>query len=391
MKLSSYAKSATANLFHSWLRTLLAMLGIMIGTASVVALVSFGKLATEEALAQFKSLGTQQMSLGFSPPTSNKTERPKKINPDLLISMKNEISAIQLIAPYVSSYIYNPVTAQMTSVISTNPNFFKIMRLSMLEGRFFSALDKNQYFCVLGFGAARDLKHISPIGKQVKLGKMYFTVIGVLDDSPENSFFTENIDGAIFIPLEQAKLVDSFANLNNVLLQLKQGADIDFVKDKIKSYFADTFPGYMLNIQSSAELIKKMSAQQEIFTLLLGFIGGISLLVGGIGVMNIMLASVAERRYEIGLRLALGAQPKDIQLMFLMEASLLAIIGGAIGVVIGQIATYIAAFFYGWTFSIFLGPSILGFSVSLLISIFFGFYPAYLASQLNPIEALRAV
>lgn len=389
MKLSTYAKSAVSNLFYSWLRTLLAMLGIMIGTASVVALVSFGKLASEQALEQFKSLGTESMSLSFSPPNSGKIEQLKKVNTSLLLAMKNQIPEILAIAPYNTNYITSASNDNLL-VVATNYNLFKIMHLTTQEGRFLTVLDKNHYFCIIGSDVVEQLKLVDPIGQRIRLGKVIFTIIGTVAKSSENGFFEQDINQSIIIPLELSKLITPSSGATNAMLQLKEGSNVELVKTKITNYFAEVFPGFHLVIQSAEEIIKKMGKQQEIFTLLLGLIGGISLLVGGIGVMNIMLASVAERRYEIGLRLALGAQPKDIQIMFLMEASLLAIIGGSIGVIIGQISTYLVALVYGWNFTIFYFPSILGFGVSLLISIFFGFYPAYLASQLNPIEALRA-
>jgi putative ABC transport system permease protein len=132
-----------------------------------------------------------------------------------------------------------------------------------------------------------------------------------------------------------------------------------------------------------------MIAQHKIFTLLLGLIGGISLLVGGIGVMNIMLVSVLERRREIGIRLALGARKRDIQALFLSEAVLLALIGGIIGIVAGIIGSFIIAELAHWQFSIFIWPVLVGFSVSVLVGIVFGFYPAHQAAKLDPIETLR--
>jgi len=141
--------------------------------------------------------------------------------------------------------------------------------------------------------------------------------------------------------------------------------------------------------RSAKELIKSMEAQHKIFTLLLGLIGSISLLVGGIGVMNIMLVSVLERRREIGVRLALGALRKEIQWMFLSEAILLSLSGGFLGIIIGIFASYVIAAFVNWHFTIFLLPPFIGFTVSVFVGIFFGFYPAYKASQLNPIQTLR--
>ncbi len=389
MKLSSYTKSAVGNLFYSWLRTMLAMLGIMIGTASVVALVSFGKLATEQALEQFKSLGTNKMSISISA-SDESDSTSKKINPAIFMAMKDQIPDIQIIAPYNANYVDTGVDLS-TLVIGTNEHLATILNLSMQEGRFILPQDKNQFFCVLGSGISERLEKHFSVGQSIKLGKIFFTIIGIAAESPDSGFFTRDINKSIFVSLSAAKLIAPKSDPKNIMLQLKEETNINAIKSKISTYLEAKLPGFNISIQSAEELVKKMAAQEEIFTLLLGLIGAISLLVGGIGVMNIMLASVAERRNEIGLRLALGAQPKDIQIMFLMEASLLAVIGGGIGVLVAQLCTYIMAWVNGWNFVIFFMPSFIGFSVSLLISVFFGFYPAYVASKLNPIEALRSV
>lgn len=390
MRIAFQIKTALSNLIFSPFRSFLAMLGCMIGTASVVALMSSGDLAAEKAMELYKSLGTGQMSITFN---QNKKVERVQVNPKLLTNMKLIMPEIKLIAPYTLNNVqvaYQNINFN-ANLIGSTPELAKIIKITLKQGRFFSSLDKNQNFCVIGQKVLKKLKIISPLGLRIKLGKSIFTIIGVADTWPDSGFFSDDVNESIFVPLNLIRFITSATpTIGNSIMELKENTDIDFIKTKINKYFAKYFPGYFVTISSAKELIKSMNAQQENMTLLLTFIGGIALFVAGIGIMNIMLASVSARRNEIGLRLAIGAQPKDIQVMFLMEAIILAIIGGGIGVLIGIVSTYFIALYSGWTFAVFLLPPVIGFSFSVLISMFFGYYPAYIASKLNPIEALKA-
>lgn len=391
MNVVSHIKTAINNLIYSPFRSFLTMLGSMVGTASIVALISSGNLATQKAMELFKSLGTGQMAISFN--KNVKGGQSKPVNPELLINMERAIPAIQLIAPYALSYeqvAYRGINFS-ANLIGSTPDLAKIIKINMKQGRFFSLLDKNQSFCVIGSKLVKQLKTISPLGSRITVGKSIFTVIGVIDTWPENAFFMSDVNNSIIVPFNLMRFIKgSLPSLGNTIMELKENEDIDSVKAAINKYFSKFLPGYVLTIQSAKELIKNMDAQQQTLTLLLAFIGGVSLFVAGIGVMNIMLASVSERRYEIGLRLAIGAEPLDIQLMFVIEAAIIGMVGGGIGVLLGITSTYFIAVYSGWTFELFLLPAVVGFSFSVLISMFFGYYPAYLASKLNPIEALKA-
>lgn len=389
MRVIHHIKSAFRNIRYSKLRSLLAMLGIMVGTASVVTLVTVGNLATQQALEQFKSLGIDLMSVSFSPKANNDYEITLKD----LTPLQDNIPSISEMAPYTFTNL--PVSYQKTAldsvvVVGATQNLANLVNIRIKQGRFISDLDKAQYFCVLGKGLLGKLNMFSPLGERIKVGDNIFSIIGVADEWVENSFFRQNINESLIIPLNTITAISPSTNLNSLILQLKNQANIDAVKTDINEYFAKNIPGFNLSIQSAKEIIHGMENQQSIFTLLLGLIGAISLLVGGIGVMNIMLASVAERRNEIGLRLALGAQPYDVQLMFLIEAIMLSLIGGSLGVILGIVGSFVIAKFSGWPFTFLFIPPLIGFTVSLLVSLFFGFYPAYLASRLNPIDSLRA-
>lgn len=192
------------------------------------------------------------------------------------------------------------------------------------------------------------------------------------------------------VPLIASTTLSKYATINNIIVRISPEADIDVVKHHIENYIKARLTNKQLFFRSAKELIVSMAKQSNILTIFLGLIGSISLIVGGIGVMNIMLVSVVERRREIGIRLAVGARRVDIQSLFLIEAIMLSLLGGIGGVVIGMVIAYIIALFSNWEFVVFLFPPFIGFTVSVAIGIFFGFYPAYKAARLDPIEALRS-
>jgi putative ABC transport system permease protein len=392
VKLAFYAKSAYYNLLYSKLRAFLTILGILVGTASVVALISAGELATEQALAQFKALGTDLLSINFYVPDNVQIDSSDYIKQEMLESLTEVVPGVIEAAPYITTYnnlSYKRLVTDV-SIIGVSQSLSSMISIKLLSGRFISDLDENQYFCVVGYNIFKFMRVLDAVGKRIKIGGTIFTVVGVADLWQENSFFTENINDSVIVPLKSIQLVNKRASIQDVILRLNKDANIDDVKTLIGRYLSLNAPAYKYNFRSSKEIIKGMSDQQDIFTILLGMIGGIALFVGGIGIMNIMLVSVVERRHEIGLRIAIGAHPRDIQWMFLMEAIMVAVLGGGLGVLLGIVSTYIIARTAGWAFQIFILPPLIGFLVSVLVSVFFGFYPAYKASHLNPIEALHS-
>ena len=191
------------------------------------------------------------------------------------------------------------------------------------------------------------------------------------------------------VPLDASKTLTRYAHITNIVFYLKPHANIEQVKKDASRYLNTVVPGMSLFYRSAEQVINSMKKQSEIFTLLLGLIGSISLIVGGIGVMNIMLVSVVERKREIGIRKALGARQRDIQLLFLIESMALSVLGGTNGVIVGVLVSYVIATFNHWPFSLLWSPIIMGFFVSVGVGVFFGFYPAVKASKLDPIDSLR--
>lgn len=398
MRYITHAKEGLLNLYFSKLRALLALLGVLVGTASVVAMVLGGELATNEALKQFKSLGTDLLAVSINSSSEDMNDANGK-STNITLAQANEMTsadnAITKIAPYTQLFLptfFNgaPINA---ITLGVTDSFADIVHVKMAQGRFVSIVDRYEFYCVIGHDIYETIKkttHKEPLGQQVQIGKNIFVIIGVADSWPENGFVYANIDNSILVPIMASSVISKYATINNVIMRLTPDADIPRVEANVKKYIKSIVAKKSTHTRSAKELIAKMSKQSNILTVFLGLIGSISLIVGGIGVMNIMLVSVMERRKEIGIRLAVGAQRADIGALFLMEAIMLSLVGGFLGVVIGVLIAYIIAIFWQWEFTLFLWPPVAGFTVSVAVGIFFGFYPAFLASKLDPIEALRS-
>lgn len=395
--LMNHIQEGLANLLSSKLRSILALLGILVGTASVVAMVLGGELVTNEALKQFKTLGTDLLAVSISESSDGESVGGALSNLTLpqVLNLHQSDASIMDVAPYAQLYNSTQFNGQSLSgsVLGVTENFARIVHLQLASGRFISMLDGYAFFCVIGDKINQQIKKLTffdAVGQQIQIGKNIFTIVGVAKPWPENSFVYADVNSTVMIPILTSMSLSKYAAINNIILRLTPNANIEDVQSNITSYVNRQVSNKRLFFRSAKELIARMSAQSQIFTVFLGLIGSISLLVGGIGVMNIMLVSVVERRREIGIRLAVGAKRSDIWSLFLVEAIMLSLIGGTCGVTIGVIIAYVMALFWHWEFTLFLMPPLIGFSVSVAVGIFFGYYPAYKASQLDPIDALRS-
>lgn len=396
MSLMQHAQQAIVNLTSAKLRSFLAILGILVGTAAVVALISCGQLATEKALEQFKALGTDLLAVSIYQKEVNKSHLDEdSLSVNQWQQLAEHIPAIVNIAPY--GMAYQPLSFQgrvlQGVIIGADEHLAQIVQVRLSAGYFVSFFESFEHDCVIGYGLAQQIKSItmdSPLGKQLKIGKNLYTIVGIAKPWKENGFFNEDLNQAVVIPLGGIRLVSKDARINNAVLLLKSNSPIDAVIEEIKHIIHSFNPNLSVFPRSAKQIIASMESQGHIFTLLLAVIGSVSLLVGGIGVMNVMLVSVSERKKEIGIRKAVGAKNKDIQTLFLMESVMLALLGGVLGVLLGLVFTRIVAYFSGWSFTIYWLPPIAGFVVSAATGIFFGYYPARRAAQLEPIVSLRS-
>ncbi|MBA2655392.1 MAG: ABC transporter permease [Tatlockia sp.] len=396
MTLLTHFQQALVNLAASKLRSFLAILGILVGTAAVVALISCGQLATEKALEQFKTLGTDLLAIAaYETSQAKASSGSNQVSLAFWRQLPEHIPSILRVAPYSTGYQGLSFEGKIIrgAIIGADESLAKVINIHLISGHFVSYLDSFEHFCVIGNSLAKQIQEVSmdePLGKQLRIGNNFYTIIGIAAPWKESGFFNEDINQAVIIPIAGMAMISKDSKIANAIFELKPDSKIDEVIAQIKLLLSTQAPKLSIFSRSAKQIIASMENQGQIFTLLLAVIGGISLLVGGIGVMNVMLVSVSERKKEIGVRKAVGAKNREIQALFLVESIMLSFLGGVLGVSLGLIFTRIVAYFFSWNFNIFLMPPLAGFAVSVATGVFFGFYPAKRAANLEPMASLRS-
>jgi putative ABC transport system permease protein len=375
---------AKINILANKLRSFLAILGIMIGSGSIVALLCCSQLATQSVITKISELGSNIVSVSLL------GSADKRITTDLISTWSYSYKEIAKYAPIAFSYdtiLYNGsrVTAGLAG---TSYDFVNIAKLKLQYGRFISDLDQDEY-CMIGADVSSQLGDKNIIGQQLKYGDRFCTVVGVLAPAKSNFFIPLDINKTVLIAINVLQKYSKDSQVRDVVFALSSSNYIDEAQSFLTLAINKDLPKAHAYFRNPNELIAQIKYQKRHLAILLSIIGSISLLVGGIGIMNIMLVSVVERKREIGIRLAVGAHVNDIKKMFLTEAMLLSLIGGFLGVLSGILFSLIMAHFSDWPKIIFLMPPLLGFFVAVLTGVFFGFYPAVKAAKLNPVEALR--
>lgn len=394
MNKKTYYQQALLSLCSAKLRSMLAVLGILVGTAAVVALISCGNLATEKALEQFKTMGTDLMALSmFSPNAKNTSGGDTEFTLAQWRRLAKQIPQIRQIAPYSTAYqkISYHGHALKGSVIGADSQLASILALQLAKGRFVADQEQYEHVAVIGHQMAEEMKTVSldsPVGRQIRVGSNLYTVVGQLAPWKDNAFFNEDINNALIIPIRGMLLLSKDSSIHHGILKLKQEIPVQETVKAIRHMIKIQAPRLQVYPRSARQIIEGMENQGRIFTLLLAVIGGISLLVGGIGIMNVMLVSVAERKKEIGIRKAIGARQRDIQALFLSEAVILGLTGGGSGVLLGILLTAIIAAFNHWPLHFYLFPVLAGLCTSLVTCIFFAYYPARRAAKLPAVQSL---
>ena len=400
---------ALASLGRHKLRSFLTMLGMIFGVGAVIAMLSIGAGAENESLKIIENFGIRNIIIQAK---EFKAEELQQIRTESLGVSLRDVQALETIikpkplitaSRLVKTYQVNSTKARSDSrVLGVSSTYPTIQNLKMLQGSFFLASDEeaNAQVCVLGIVAKQKLFGFGDVlNRQIKINDIWMTVVGVLADSiVEKQEFegvkVQNPNNDIYIPITTAirkfdtETVEN--ELNEIIVQIGPEADIKEQASTINNLMS-VMHRYVddYSIVVPEKLLEQNQRTQGIFNIVMGAIASISLLVGGIGIMNIMLASVLERTNEIGLRRAIGAKKLDIRMQFMAEAIAISLAGGIIGVALGYGISKAVAVFSGWSTIITAGSVGLSFGVSSIIGLIFGIYPAVQASNLDPIECLR--
>ena len=390
------------------LRSALTMLGIIIGVGAVIAMVAVGGGAREMVVAQIRSLGANLLVVIPGNITQGGvrlgTGQASTLTEDDSIAIAKEISTVQVTAPFMRGGAQIVASGQnwATTVYGVDPGWFEAREWETESGRLFEPeeIQRGLQVALIGETVAKNLfAGVDPLRQIIRVRNVPFTVVGVMAKKGQSSFGQDQ-DDVVLVPLSAARQRVLGRNLANaravgaIYVKVRDGESLQIAEEEVKALLRqrhrlqphqdDDF-----SIRNLAEISATREASARTLALLLAAVAGVSLAVGGIGIMNIMLVSVTERTREIGLRIAVGARPRDIRRQFLFEAASLSGIGGAIGVASGVAAAYFIAKAAGWPLLVETNSIVLAVAFSGLVGVFFGWYPAQRASRLDPIDALR--
>jgi putative ABC transport system permease protein len=401
-------RSAWRALRANPMRSLLTMLGIIVGVAAVITMIAIGQGATERVQEHMKVLGANVMLVLPGSVNTGGVRQGAQTSQALTEAdaqaIAIEVPEVQVAAPNSRATVQAVYggTNWATPVFGATNDYLEARDWSLASGRPFEAseLQGAAKVVLIGQTVARELfGEQDPLDQVIRLRGVPVTVIGVLARKGQNSWGSDQDDIAI-VPIStfrnrvQGDAAGRLKRVGNIVVKARDGHDMKAAEDNIRDLLRQRMrvqPGAEepFRIRNLTEMLQAQEASSRTMTLLLSAVAGVSLIVGGIGIMNIMLVSVTERTREIGLRMAVGARGRDILTQFLVEAVTLSLIGGAIGVALGAVATWAVGQFAGWQVSMTLESIALSAGFSALVGVFFGFYPARRAAALLPIQALR--
>jgi len=405
MRVPTSIKIALHALGQNRLRSGLTALGIIIGVGAVIAMVGIGNGAKAQVEAQVASLGQNVIQVSAGSSSSHSSVRlglgsSSTLTVDDADALEREIADVVVVSPEVR------ITTQVvagnrnwsTQIYGESPDYFSIRQWPLEDGAIFTEQDVRgaTKVAVIGSLAAEELfGDEDPVGEIVRIKNVPFTVVGVLTSKGASASGSDQ-DDDIIIPYTSAmkRVIGQQTNLRRINVQAADADALEEVETQITAllrqrHHIETGKDDDFIVRDQQEIAEAATATARTMTLLLGAVAGVSLIVGGIGIMNIMLVSVVERTREIGIRLAVGARSRDILRQFLMEAFALSSIGGGIGIVLGISASECLSLVAEWPTLVSLEAVVIAFLFSAAVGIFFGFYPARKASLLDPIEALR--
>lgn len=398
------------------LRTVLTMLGIIFGVGAVIAMLSIGEGAKQEALEQIELLGTNNIIVKRNVVSKGNDEQ-KFYSPGLNLNDINALlkigNKIEYAVPEQKEDVLISYKSKVENILitGTSPEYPTTFNSKLSSGDFFSRNHYEQYsqVCVIGQDIKNEFfKFENPLGKRIKIDNLWFRVIGVMEkkgivNESESGIKISNFNKDIYIPLStlnykvrksdsdnEEEIVTDKNSIESFTIKIKSGENISenaSLIDRILKRKHFNVKDYSIIIPE--QLIEQKQQTQRIFNIVMGAIAGISLLVGGIGIMNIMLANIMERTKEIGIRRAVGATRDNVLLQFMYEAVIISLLGGLLGIVLGIILTFVISGYANWRTAITPFSIILAFFVSVAVGIVFGIYPAKKAAEKDPIESLR--
>ncbi len=404
MKFVNLFKIAIAAIKRNKLRSFLTMLGIVIGVGAVITMLAIGQGSNESIKSKISAMGTNLINV--MPASMNRggvhmgrTESQTLKEKDVTYLKKN-CDLVNAVSPEIQSsgqLVYGS-NNWPTTIIGGNEDFAYIKKYEVSTGRFYTTqeIKSAAKVCVIGQTVVDNIfgEGVDPIGQNIRFNSIPFKVIGILKEKGDNTFGQDQDDVLLAPYTTIMKRITRQTYLRAIVMSATSEDNIDETTASIEealrtSHKLKDAEDNDFEIRTQEELISNFSSISEMMLILLGAISAISLLVGGIGIMNIMFVSVTERTREIGLRLAIGGKGKDILLQFLMEAILLSVLGGLIGVLMGYAISYTVEGVMNWPILITKSSVILSFMVCTFIGVFFGWYPARKAAALDPIVALR--
>ncbi|RDU71647.1 multidrug ABC transporter substrate-binding protein [Helicobacter aurati] len=384
---------------RNYLRAFLTMLGVIIGVASVIIMITLGNGATQNVRTQMEALGSNLLIVhparGLNTGGGSLNRRFSMQEVNILRSRLN----LKAVAPIASS---TPLVQYLGANMQTTANgitdeYFEVANLEIALGRRFDSNEASANVCILGESVRQALfKEKDPLGERVRIGKAICEVVGIL--KAKGSSNGSDQDDVILLPfktfLRDISGTTSIYNVNRIMISMYDGADSTQIVRNIKAILRDyrhIKPGQIdtFDVWDTKAFEERLTEATRVLVLFLSAVAGVSLIVGGIGIMNIMLVSVTERTREIGTRLAIGALESDVLLQFLIESVVVSALGGLIGVVMGFFISWFATAQMGLPFIFDVWVALGAFLFSALVGIVFGYLPAYRASKLDPIDALR--
>ena len=409
MNFSAALRSALKSLSANKLRSMLTMLGIIIGVAAVISMIAVGNGATQRVQEQMKGLGSNVMLVlpgGVSQAGVRLgAQTRQRLTEDDALAITVGIHEVQVAAPTsrTSGQLVAGNTNWGTTIFGVTNDYLEARDWGLGSGRLFdpAELAGSSKVAWIGTTAARELfGEQDPVDQTVRVRGVPMKIIGVLSSKGQNSLGQDQ-DDVLMMPISTLRnriwggdATSRLKRVGAISVKVREGQSMKAVEENIKDLLRQRFKVPVgtedpFVVRNLTEILQAQEEASRIMTLLLAAVAGISLIIGGIGIMNIMLVSVTERTREIGLRMAVGAREKDILGQFLIEAVTLSMVGGAIGVLTGAFSTWGVSRFTGWQVSMTLDAIVLAVGFSALVGIFFGFYPARRASKLLPIQALR--